>query len=113
MNKFSTILIAFAFVLIGLLFYLHFTHVEELKKVSVVAEKNAHTSFKVAFFDPDSLQMHYDYYRERFDKIRSDEKSMNIQLGEMMNQNRERVKEWQEKGSNMSQVEGEKANLEY
>jgi|SRR5882724_5217626 len=113
MNKFSTILIAFAFVLIGLLFYLHFTHVEELKKVSVVAEKNAHTSFKIAYFDPDSLQVHYDYCRETFDKIKADEKSMNIQLGELMNKNQQRIREWQEKGTNMSQKEGEQAKVEY
>src|SRR5215831_19655946 len=64
MNRLSTFLVAVAFLLIGLLFYLHFTHVEELKKVSVVAEKNAHTTFKIAYFDPDSLQVHYDYCRK-------------------------------------------------
>jgi outer membrane protein len=113
MNKTSTILIVIAFVLIGLLFYLHITHVEELKKVGAVAEKNAHMSFKVAYFDPDSLQIHYDYCRETFDKIKADEKNMNIQLGEMMNKNQQRIREWQEKGTNMSQKEGEQAKVEY
>lgn len=113
MNRTSTILIVIAFLLIGLLFYLHITHVEELKKVGAVAEKNAHTSFKIAYFDIDSLQIHYDYCRETFDKIKADERNMNIQLGELMNKNQQRIREWQEKGANMSQKEGEQAKLEY
>jgi outer membrane protein len=87
--------------------------VEELKKVSVVAEKNAHASFKIAYFDPDSLQVHYDYCRLGLDKIKADEKSMNIQLGDLMNKNQQRIREWQEKGTNMTQKEGEQAKVEY
>src|SRR5688500_7451083 len=64
MKNISTVLSILALVLIGVLFYLHFTHREKLNKVSVTAEKNATSNFAIAYFDIDSLQEHYEYFKD-------------------------------------------------
>lgn len=113
MNKISTALSILAIVLIGLLFYLHFTHVEELKKVSVAAEKNAHTNFKIAYFDIDSLQSNFKDYEDALAKMKAKESSMNAELDALTQGYQKRIKELQDKGATMTQAEGEAAQREY
>ena len=112
MKYISTILGILALVLIGVLFYLHFTHVEELKKVSIVAEKNAHTTFKIAYFDIDSLQAHYESYQNALNEMKKKESYANAQLQNLKAKNQKRFIEIQQKGPTMSQAEGEAANRE-
>jgi outer membrane protein len=112
MKYISTILGILALVLIGILFWLHFTHVEELKKVSVVAEKNAHTNFKIAYFDIDSLQAHYVSYQDALEEMKKKEAYANQQLQNLKARNQKRFIEIQQKGPTMSQAEGEAANRE-
>jgi len=112
MKNISTILSIIALVLIGCLFYLHFTHVEKLNKVSVVAEQNAHSNFKMAYFDIDSLQEHYDYFKDVSGDIKKKENSMNAELGDLTAKYQRTVRKWQEKGNNITQAEGEAAQRE-
>src|SRR5581483_1572435 len=112
MKNISTILSIIALVLIGCLFYLHFTHVEKLNKVSVVAEQNAHLNFKMAYFDIDSLQEHYDYFKDVSGDIKKKENSMNAELGDLTAKYQRTVRKWQEKGNNITQAEGEAAQRE-
>jgi outer membrane protein len=112
MKNISTILSIIALALIGCLFYLHFTHVEKLNKVSVVAEQNAHSNFKMAYFDIDSLQEHYDYFKDVSGDIKKKENSMNAELGDLTAKYQRTVRKWQEKGNNITQAEGEAAQRE-
>lgn len=112
MRNISTILSIIAIVLIGVLFYLHFTHHKDLKKVSDKAEKNAQGEFKMAYFDIDSLQAHYKYFTDAFSQAKSRESSMNAELSDMTNKYQKRIRELQEKGPTMSQTEGEAAQRE-
>ena len=109
MKNISTILSILALLLIATLFYLHFTHVEALKKVSVVAEKNAHTNFKIAYFDIDSLQEHYDYFKDVSGEMKKKESSMTAELNDLQAQYQKTVRKWQAKGNNITQQEGEAA----
>jgi outer membrane protein len=113
MNKISTVLSIVAILLIGVLFYLHFTHVAKLDKVSSVAEKNAHSNFKIAYFDIDSLQSNYKEFKDAFDEVKAKENSMNAELNDLTNRYQRRIKELQDKGATMSQQEGEAAQREY
>jgi outer membrane protein len=112
MKNISTILGIICLLLIGVLFYLHFTHVEELKKVSNKADQNSHTSFKIAYFDIDSLQAHYESYQNALNEMKKKEAYANTQLQNLKAKNQKRFGEIQQKGPSMSQAEGEAANRE-
>jgi outer membrane protein len=112
MKNISTILSILCLALIGVLFYLHLTHVEKLNKVSVQAEKNAHTNFKIAYFDIDTLQEHYDYFKDVSGDIKKKESSMNAELSDLTAKYQRTVRKWQEKGNNITQSEGEAAQRE-
>src|SRR5687767_10748956 len=112
MKNISTILSILALVLIGGLFYLHFTHVEKLNKVSITAEKNASSPFAVAYFDIDSLQEHYEYFKDVSGDIKKKESSMNAELNDLTNKYQRTIRKWQEKGNNITQSEGEQAQRE-
>lgn len=113
MKNISTILSIVALGLIGVLFYLFVTHTEEIKRVSVAAERNAHTNFRIAYFDIDSLQAHYEYYKDALDQVKEKENAMNAQLESLKNKYQHRIMELQKKGPNMTQSEGEAAQQEF
>lgn len=112
MKNISTVLSILALVLIGTLFYLHFNHVEKLNKVSVTATKNSQSTFKIAYFDIDSLQEHYEYFKDVSGDIKRKENSMNAELNDLTNKYQRTIRKWQEKGNNITQAEGEAAQRE-
>lgn len=112
MKNTSTILSIIAIVLVGILFYLHFTHKEALNNVKVEAEKNANANFRIAYFDIDSLQTHYDYYKDALSQMKQREGAVNAELQELKTRYQRRIMELQQKGPSMSQTEGEAAQRE-
>ncbi|HEX6426909.1 MAG TPA: OmpH family outer membrane protein [Niastella sp.] len=112
MKNISTILSILALVLIGVLFYLHFSTGDKQKKVSVPTDKNATSSFAIAYFDIDSLQEHYTYFKDVSGDIKKKESSMNAELNDLTNKYQRTIKKWQEKGNNITQAEGEAAQRE-
>lgn len=112
MRNISTILSVIALALVGVLFYLHFTHKEQLKQVSVAAGKNGQNNFKIAYFDIDSLQASYAKYKDVLEEMRSKESSANAELQAMKLRFQNRIQQLQEKGPTMSQAEGEAAQRE-
>jgi outer membrane protein len=113
MKSISTILSILALALIAVLFYLQFTHVEKPQHVTSTTDKKTNGSFKIAYFDIDSLQEHYAYYKDVLSEIKKKETSMNAELNDMTAKYQKKIREWQEKGNNMSQSEGEQAQREY
>lgn len=116
MRNISTILSVLALVLIGVLFYLHFNGNKELKKVSVEAEKTAHNSFRIGYFDIDSLQNHYEYFKDVLEQMKKKEASMNAELNNMGAQYQRRIQqlqaEMQAKGNAVTQADELKAQNE-
>jgi outer membrane protein len=113
MKSISTILSILALVLVAVLFYLHFNQGEKPKKVTATNDKKTTSSFKIAYFDIDSLQEHYAYYKDVLSEIKKKENSMNAELNDLTARYQKKIREWQEKGNNMSQSEGEQAQREY
>jgi outer membrane protein len=109
MNKISTVLSLLSLALVGVLFYLHFTHKEKLNKVSDAAVKNSSVSFKIAYFDIDSLQSNYEHYKDALDEMKKVEQGMNAELQNLRTRYQSYIGELQKKGENMTQAEGEKA----
>ena len=112
MKNISTILSVLALVLISVLFYLHFSQGDKQKKVAVTADKNASSSFSIAYFDIDSLQERYEYFKDVSGDIKKKENSMNAELSDLTNKYQRTIKKWQEKGNNITQSEGEQAQRE-
>lgn len=112
MKNISTILSILALVLIGCLFYLHFSRGEKPNKTSVTTEKNPASNFAIAYFDIDSLQEHYDYFKDVSGDIKKKESSMNAELNDLTNKYQRTIRKWQEKGNNITQSEGEAAQRE-
>jgi len=113
MKNIAVILSVLALVLVGVLFYLHFTHNEKLKHIAVSPVKQDSTHFKIAYFDIDSLQTHYVYFKDASDRMKKKENAMVSELSTMERSYQNKIRQWQEKGTNMSQSEGEAAQREY
>src|SRR5688572_5863304 len=109
MNKISTVLSVLSLVLVGVLFYLHFSHKEQLNKVSDAANKNSNSSFRIAYFDIDSLQEHYAHYKDALEEMKKSEQGVAAELQSLRTRYQGYISELQKKGENMTQAEGEKA----
>src|ERR1044072_697042 len=112
MKNISTILSILALVLIGVLFYLHFSGGSKPKSTVVTADKTESNSFSVAYFDIDSLQEHYEYFKDVSGDIKKKETAMNAELNDLSNKAQRTIRKWQEKGNNITQAEGEQAQRE-
>jgi outer membrane protein len=112
MKNISTILSILCLALIGVLFYLHFASGEKPKKATVTTDKNETNSFAVAYFDIDSLQEHYEYFKDVSGDIKKKESAMNAELNDLSNKAQRTIRKWQEKGNNITQAEGEQAQRE-
>ncbi len=114
MKSISTILSILALVLVAVLFYLHFSHVEKInKQVATVTDKKTNGNFKVAYFEIDSLQEHYSYYKDALEEMKKRESSMNAELTDMSAKYQRRIRDMQQKANSMTQSEGERAQQEY
>jgi outer membrane protein len=113
MKNISTILGIIALILISILFFLFFNHTEQIKKISVATEKQSASTFRIAYFDMDSLEAHYDYFKDGESQLKSKESVMNSELNVLQNKFQKKVAEWQQKGSAMTQAESQQAQQEY
>lgn len=112
MKQISIVLGVVSLVLIGVLFYLHFTHTEKLNKVTDKATKNAGSSFKIAYFDIDSLQSNYEHYKDMLEELKKAEQSHNARLNNLRTSYQNFVGELQKSGPGMTQAQQEQAQRE-
>ena len=114
MKNVSVILSVVALLLIGVLFYLQFSHPQPTKTISAAAaEKQASQGFKIAYFEMDSLKVHYNYFKDAENQAKGKENAMNMELSSLQSKYQKKVAEWQQKSSTMTQAEGQQAQQEY
>lgn len=113
MKHLATILSVLALALVGVLFYLHFNQQEKFNQISGNTVTRDSASFRIAYFDIDSLQTHYEYFKDVSNQIKAKENAMTTELSGMQNNFQKKMREWQQRGPNMSQSEGEAAQREY
>ena len=113
MKNISTILSVVSLLLVGVLFFLFFNHSEKIKAIADAPAKTSAASFKIAYFDIDSLEAHYGYFKEVLTQVKQKENAMNIELSNMQKTYEKKITEWQKKGTTMSQAESEQAQQEY
>ncbi len=103
-----------ALILTGVLFYtIHIQHTDARAAVSVPSAKTSASPFRIAYFNLDSLEAHYNYFKDVLQQVKGKENEMNEELSGMEKGYQKKIAEWQKKGNTMSQAESEQAQQEY
>ena len=114
MKYLPTILSVIALALVGVLFYLFSHHTEQLKTISAIEQRKATPDhFRIAYFDLDTLQAKYDYFKEAQGAIKARENELDLQLSSLSKTYQKKVDAWRQKGNTMTQAEAEQAQQEY
>jgi len=113
MKQLATILSAVSLVLCGVLFYLFAHHTEQLKTISKQEEqRNTPNVFRIAYFDMDTLEAHYEEFRDAQTQLKTQENAMNMELSSLDRSNQKKVDVWRQKGNSITQAEAEQAQQE-
>ncbi|MDP9040385.1 MAG: OmpH family outer membrane protein [Bacteroidota bacterium] len=104
-----------ALFLTGVLFYLIYHKPDQIPAVSAssLTQKPGPDNFRMAYFNLDSLETHYLYFKDVLDQVKRKENEMNAELSGMEKSYQKKISEWQKKGTSMSQTESEQAQQEY
>jgi len=112
MRNTSTFLSILALVAVGFLYYLHFKGEKKSVKQSSGKVSTGNNNFRIAYFDIDSLQEKYEYFKDVSGQMKNKEATMSSQMDALQNSYQKRLKELQDKGPTMTQAEGEAAQRE-
>jgi outer membrane protein len=114
MRNISLFLSILALIGVGVLYYLHFTEKRPASAHSVNSKnaKKGGNDFRIAYFDIDSLQEKYAYFKDVSGEMKKKEANLTSQLDALQNTYQKRMKELQERGPSMTQAEGEAAQRE-
>ena len=114
MKQLSLALNVILLVLVAILFYLHFN--SEKKKAVVTTTKPVASSSamqdQIAYFDMDSLQANYKYFKDAEAQLKSKQQSITAELTGLEREYQKKMGEWQQKGPTMSQAEADAAQRE-
>jgi len=117
MKQLSLILSIIAVGLSGVLLFLYLKGNNPAKPVTAATVPASAASngagFRIAYFELDSLQNNYQYFKDALSTLKTKEESMNNELAALEKSYQKKIAEWQQKGNNMSQAEAEAANREY
>lgn len=69
--------------------------------------------FRIAYFDIDSLQNKYNFFKDALAQLKVKEEAMNNELASLERSYQKKITEWQQKGSTMSQSEADAVQREY
>ncbi len=85
MKNLSTLLSVLSLIGVGILFYLHFSTGKNPEKQAVSVSPKGDGNFRIAYFDIDSLQEKYEYFKDASGQIKSKEASLTAQLNSLEN----------------------------
>ncbi len=104
-----------ALLLTGVLFYVIYHKPQQVP--AFVSGPNTNqpvaNNLRMAYFNLDSLEAHYLYFKDVLDQVKSKESEMNAELSGMEKNYQKKISEWQKKAPTMSQTEGQEAQQEY
>lgn len=99
MNKISIILNAVLIAAVGYLYYLHYEYINEDAHKQAQANAAVLNSFKIAYFDMDSLQDNYEFYKQVRDELTKKDQANADKLNKIKTEYYNKAKELQDKGS--------------
>lgn len=103
MNKLLLGLNIILVIAVGVLYYMHFDYTREDVHDRQHAQAAAANTFKIAYFELDSLQNHYTYYKEVKDYLTKKDAQYGQELNDIRSRYQMKLKEYQEKGPTLSQ----------
>lgn len=81
---------------------------------AVIESKNTGgNNFRIAYFEMDSIENNYQYVKDSYAQVKIKEEAINNELAGIDRNNRQKISEWQKKGTQMTQAETEQAQKEY
>lgn len=115
MKQLSLILSIAATLISGFLLVKQFSGATKTDQPAVSAEKvsDSKQDFKIAYFDIDSLQNKYQFFKDALGELKVKEEAMNNELSSLERSYQKKISEWQQKGSTMSQSEADAVQREY
>lgn len=111
MKKLSIILNVILFILVGILFYLHFSDVKYASDKDSVSQKDSsqHTDLRIAYVNIDSLEAHYSYFQKKKAELEKKQESIQKELSTRAQAIQNDIAQLQKKAPTMTQSEGEAA----
>ena len=103
MNKILLGLNVVLIIAVGVLYYLYFDYTHRDTHKIEQAQNAAANTFKIAYFELDSLQTQYEYYKEVKDYLTKKDADYSSQLNSIRNRYQGKLREYQEKGPTLSQ----------
>lgn len=115
MKYLSLVLSAVATLISGYLLVQHMGSKSTGTKAGVETSSSTEPSgeFRIAYFDIDSLQNKYEYFKDALSQLKVKEENMNKELSSLERSYQKKINEWQQKGASMSQSEAEAVQREY
>lgn len=117
MKQLSLVLSIVAILLAGTLLYLQLKDGKPAAQHSKIAEPGMQKGtgdFSIAYFDIDSMQNNYLYFKDALTKLKEKEEVMNEELRSMERKKQRKIEEWRQKSTtNISQADAEAMNHEY
>jgi outer membrane protein len=104
-----------ALLLTGVLFYVVYHKPQPIPAASTSTTDATPKgdNFRLAYFNLDSLESHYQYFKDVLDQVKGKENEMNAELNGMEKSFQKKISEWQKKAPAMSQTESQEAQQEY
>jgi len=91
-------------ILVGILFYLHFSTAKKTEIAPVrVADTAPAGPFRIAYFEMDSIEKNYSYLKDVKNELKSRENELNGQLSSMKNRYMGKVTKFQQEAQTMTQ----------
>ncbi len=110
MKNFTPVLNIILCIAVAILFYLHFANCKKCTPSAISNSPVKFTnSFKIAYFEMDSLQSNFDYYKQIAKELGNSEQQKRSDLASKKDAYVAKVKEYQSKGQSMSQADMAKA----
>jgi outer membrane protein len=103
-----------ALLLTGVLFYVVY-HKPQPTAVSANTTNypQGTKTFRLAYFNLDSLESHYQYFKDVLDQVKDKENQMNAELSGIEKSYQKKISEWQKKAPTMSPTESQEVQQEY
>jgi outer membrane protein len=101
-----------ALLLTGVLFYIVY-HKPQPNPVIVSSNGPVASSLRMAYFNLDSLEAHYQYFKDVLEQVKGKENEMNAELSGMEKSYQKKITQWQKNAKTMTPTEGEQAQTEY
>jgi outer membrane protein len=105
MKNFTLGLQAFLVLAVAILFYLHFSADKSKSGTGASANNVANGSFKIAYFEGDSIQTQFDYFKEVQNELQTKAQANSKQLGEMKSIFNNKLQQFQQSAQALSQAE--------